>query len=103
MDKIFRDSTDRDVAATYVYGKSSDSFAYADSNCTVKIKTTKLQEVFLKGAVVVIDGNCYKPVSYSIKSNIGCLTYIKSDTKVDSKTGSSSSTVALATINAIAD
>lgn len=79
MEKIYNDAKDKNVCATYVYGKSTggDTTAYVDEACTVKFKTSELKEVFLKGAIIVIGGTMYYPISFAIVSNAGVVTYAK--------------------------
>ena len=47
MEKLYNDAKDKNVSATYIYGKSSDTKAYADSGCTIQMKTSELKEAFL--------------------------------------------------------
>ena len=64
MEKIFEQAKDLHVVATLVYN-NGDEFAYVDASCTNKFKVSELKEVFVKGAMIVIDGTFYAPVSYS--------------------------------------
>ena len=48
MVKLFDDAKDKNVSATYIYGKASDTKAYADEACTVQMKTSELREAVLK-------------------------------------------------------
>ena len=77
MEKLYNDAKDKNVSATYIYGKASDTKAYADSGCTVQMKTSELKEAFLKRALIVIGDNFYIPVSFSVTSNVGSVTYAK--------------------------
>ena len=77
MEKLYNDAKDKNVSATYIYGKTSDTKAYADSSCTVQMKTSELKEAFLKRALIVIGNNFYIPVSFSVTSNAGSVTYAK--------------------------
>lgn len=72
MDKIFEQAKDLHVVATVIYNKG-DEFAYADAKCTVKYKASELKEVFVKGALINIDGALYKTVSFVD----GVVSYIK--------------------------
>ena len=96
MDRIFNDAKDKNVRATCVYGKTSDTAAYVDSAFTTKFKTSELKEVFLKGAIVLINGMYYAPVNYGEKSGAGYVTYVKADT-------STATTAVLGTLSAVAD
>ena len=77
MEKLYNDAKDQNVSATYIYGKSSDAKAYADSGCTIQMKTSELKEAFLKRAIIVIGDAFYIPVSFSVSSNVGSVTYAK--------------------------
>ena len=77
MEKLYNDAKDKNVSATYIYGKTGDAKAYADSGCTVQMKTSELKEAFLKRALIVIGNNFYIPVSFSVTSNTGSVTYAK--------------------------
>ena len=77
MEKLYNDAKDKNVSATYIYGKTGDAKAYADSGCTVQMKTSELKEAFLKRALIVIGNNFYIPVSFSVTSNAGIVTYAK--------------------------
>ena len=77
MEKLYNDAKDKNVSATYIYGKTGDTKAYADSGCTVQMKTSELKEAFLKRALIVIGNNFYIPVSFSVTSNTGSVTYAK--------------------------
>lgn len=77
MERIYDQAKDVHVRGTYVYGKASDTAAYVDSACTVKYKTSELKEVFIKGAVINIAGTLYTPLSFSVTSDVGSVTYAK--------------------------
>lgn len=77
MVKLFDDAKDKNVSATYIYGKASDTKAYTDEACTVQMKTSELREAVLKRAVIVIGDAVYIPVSFSVASNVGSVGYIK--------------------------
>ena len=77
MEKLYNDAKDKNVSATYIYGKTGDTKAYADSGCTVQMKTSELKEAFLKRALIVIGNNCYIRVSFSVTSQAGSVTYAR--------------------------
>lgn len=72
MNQIFEQAKDLHVVATCVYNKG-DEFAYADAECTIKFKTSELKEVFVKGALIVIEDALYQAVSF----NDGAINYVK--------------------------
>lgn len=77
MDRLFDDAKDKNVSATYIYGKSSDTKAYADAGCTIQMKTSEMKEAFLKRALIVIGDDLYIPVSFGVVSKAGTVKYIK--------------------------
>lgn len=97
MNKIFQQAKDKNVAAVVIYGKSGESSpaAYADSACTVKMKTSELKDAFLKRAVVQVGEDIFMPISFTVSSEIGTVTYAKA--------GSTAGTAATATVAGVAD
>ena len=97
MNKIFKQAKDKNVAAVVIYGKKGESspVAYSDAACTAKMKTSELKDAFLKRAVVQVGEDIFMPISFTVSSNIGTVTYAKA--------GSSSGTAATATVAGIAD
>lgn len=80
MAKIYEKAKDVHVRATYVYKKSGDAYAYVDAAKTTKIDAEDLQELFRKGCLIIDSDVEYKPVSYDITSEVGTITYVKTDT-----------------------
>ena len=72
MTKIYEQGKDLHVVATTVYN-NGDEFAYTDAECTKKFKVSELKEVFVKGALIVIEGAFYKAVSF----NEDTISYVK--------------------------
>lgn len=95
MEKIFDQAKDKNVAAIVVYGKGTDGKAYVDAAGTTQYKTSALKDAFLKRAIVQIGSDYFVPVSFTVTSNIGTLTYAKA--------GSTTGTAATATLVAVAD
>lgn len=91
MDKIYEDYTDLHVAASVIYKKANDAYAYSDSATTEKIDADTLKDLFEKGVVVIDSTIEYKPVSFGISATVGTLTYVKTD-------GSTPTTAVLATL-----
>lgn len=74
MNKIYEDA--KDVYVKYVNIYSNDGeYAYADSDCTVKLSAKELVDAFCLGAIIHIGFEAYKPISVSAKNGI---TYVKS-------------------------
>lgn len=96
MNKVFEKASDVHVRATYIYGNGSDTAAYSDAECTTKLTTSVLEDLFLKGAVIVVGDVKYKPISFSVAKNIGTVTFAKTDT-------STATTAVLATLSSVKD
>ncbi len=96
MDRIYDDAKDIHVRAICIYGKSGDTNAYIDLECTEKFKTSELKEAFVKGSVIVIGNDIYSPVNFGVKSSVGTITYVTAD-----KT--TATTAVLATLSAVKD
>ena len=80
MEKIFINSSDTHVAARKVYTKTSDTYAYADSNYENKISADELRDAFIKGMVIVdAAGIEYLPVSCKVASEVATVTYVTTD------------------------
>jgi methionine-rich copper-binding protein CopC len=60
-----------------VYIKAGDAYAYADSDCTIKISASDLQQLFLIGIVLSASGALSKPAGFSVTNGVAALTYIK--------------------------
>lgn len=95
MEKIFDQAKDKNVAAIIVYGKGNDGKAYVDAAGTTQYKTSALKDTFLKRAIVQIGSDYFVPVSFTVASNVGTLTYAKA--------GTTTGTAATATLVAVAD
>ena len=62
MNKIYEQAKDLHIVATMIYGK--DNNAYVDVECTKQFIESELKEVFIKGALIEIDGNLFKAVNF---------------------------------------
>jgi hypothetical protein len=91
MNRVYENYTDLHVRATYVYVKTNDVYAYADSGKTVKIDSDTLKDLFEKGLIIVDGAIEYKPVSFSVVDSVATLTYVKTD-------GTTPTTAVLATL-----
>ena len=78
MDRIYHHDDTMYAAATKIYVKSGDAYAYADSEKKVKIKAEVLQDLFHEGLVIVDGTTEHVPVSFDLTSGVASLTYIKS-------------------------
>lgn len=77
MDKVYEDAKDVHVSGIHVYVKTSDVYAYADSDYKTKIDAADLKDLFLKGVYINDGGTIYKPVMFKMNSGAGELTYVK--------------------------
>lgn len=87
MEKIYDQAKDKNVAALVIYGKGSDGKAYADADGKTQLKTSELQDAFIKRAVIKIGTAYYIPIGFSVASDIGSVTYATttgSDTTLNS-------------------
>lgn len=80
MDKIFNQAKDKNVATIKVYAKANDAYAYSDSANTKKIDAATLQDLFLKGCVVISGDDTFAPVGLNVDADVATLTYVKADT-----------------------
>ena len=75
MDRIFHHDDTMYEAATKVYVKT-DGYAYSDSKCTVKIPADVLEDLFVRGMIVVDSaGVMYKPISCKTAAKVVTVTY----------------------------
>lgn len=95
MERIYDQAKDKNVAAIVIYGKGSDGKAYVDAAGTIQYKTSELKDAFLKRAVVQVGADYFIPVSFTVASNVGTVTYAKA--------GSSAGAAATATLVSVAD
>lgn len=96
MDRIYDQAKDQNVAALVIYAKeTADNKAYADPECKVQMKTSELKDAFIKRALVKVGEGYFVPVSFTVSSKIGTVTYAKA--------GSSSGTAATVALAAVAD
>ena len=95
--KLYEDANDQHVRAFYVYKKSGQTKAYVDSAYTTQYTTSQLKDVFLKGAVVVLDdGAIVKPIKYAESSSVGSVYYIIPN-------GTTATSADIASLAAVAD
>lgn len=97
MERIYDQAKDKNVAALVIYGKGSDGKAYADAEGTVQLKTSELQDAFLKRAVIKIGTAYFIPTGFSVASDVGSVSYATT-----SGSGSDIKTV-LSTLAAVKD
>ena len=96
MDRIYNRAEDKNSANIIVYTRAGYTKAYSDAKCTKPCTTSELVNAFIKGCIVAIGSDSmYYPVSLSIGSTIGALTYAKA--------GSTSGSVETATLISVAD
>jgi hypothetical protein len=63
MKKVFIDAVDKNVAAVIVFGKAADSKLYVDAAYTTQVEEAVVVDAFIKGTLLVIDGDAtLKPV-----------------------------------------
>lgn len=95
MERIYDQAKDQNVAALIIYGKDTDGKAYADAEGTTQLKTSELQDAFIKRALIKIGDEYFVPTGFSVSSKIGTVTYAKA--------GSTAGSAATATLVSVAD
>lgn len=78
MDRIFHHGDTMYEAATKVYAKS-DGYAYYESDCKTKVPADVLEDLFVRGLIIVDTGVMYKPVSFKVASKVATVTYVKTN------------------------
>lgn len=78
MDRIFHHDDTMYEAATKVYAKS-DGYAYYESDCKTKVPADVLEDLFVRGLIIVDTGVMYKPVSFKVASKVATVTYVKTN------------------------
>lgn len=74
MKKIFATSEEKYLKTVTLFGKSGDSYVYADSACTVKVSADELENLFVKGlAQIQYGGATYAPVCIKADASKGGL------------------------------
>lgn len=92
MERIYKNAMDPYIAVRKVFVKSSDTFAYEDAECTVKVTNEDLYDAYLKGVLIVdASGNEYIPVACKKTVSATALTYVTADS-------TTSTTAKLATV-----
>lgn len=93
MDRIFHHGDTMYEAATKVYAKS-DGYAYYESDCKTKVPADVLEDLFVRGLIIVDTGVMYKPVSFKVASKVATVTYVKTNS-------STPTTADLATVKSV--
>ena len=76
-ERIFDHADDQNVAAIFIYGKTSpDGKAYTDMGCTKQFTNDELKNAFIKRAVICVGTNYFVPVSYAYASKVGSVNYV---------------------------
>lgn len=83
MSQIFEQAKDLHVVATMVYGNGTDTKAYSDAECTKEFTVSELKEIFIKGALIDIEGALYHAVSF----NDGSINYVNAESEVAALAG----------------
>nr|DAO73312.1 MAG TPA: hypothetical protein [Caudoviricetes sp.] len=78
MDRIFHHDDTMYEAATKVYAKT-DGYAYFEADYKTKVPVDVLEDLFVRGLIIVDAGVMYKPVSLKIASKVATVTYVKTN------------------------
>lgn len=90
MERVFHHDDTMYEAATKVYAKS-DGYAYYESTYKTKVPADVLEDLFVRGLIIVDSDIMYKPVSFKVASKVATVTYVKTD-------GTTATTAVLATV-----
>ena len=78
MDRIFHHDNTMYEAGTKVYVKS-DGYAYLEESFKTKVPADVLEDLFVRGLIIVDGGVMYKPISFKVASKVGIVTYAKTN------------------------
>ena len=78
MDRIFHHDDTMYEAGTKVYVKS-DGYAYLEESFKTKVPADVLEDLFVRGLIIVDGGVMYKPISFKVASKVGIVTYAKTN------------------------
>lgn len=76
MDKIYVRAKDKYVRSYKMYGKSGDSYLYADSACETKVKAEEAKNLFTKGVIVDVSGKMYTAVGCTEEAGVVSLAFL---------------------------
>lgn len=78
MNKIYHDSDEKFVSAVVLYADADDGHVFFDEKKSQGVSKDELFDLYLKGlAVVVLDNEYFKPVTYAVESTAGKITCLK--------------------------
>ena len=78
MERIFHHDDTMYEAGTKVYVKS-DGYAYLEESFKTKVPADVLEDLFVRGLIIVDGGVMYKPISFKVASKVGIVTYAKTN------------------------
>ena len=78
MERVFHHDDTMYEAATKVYAKS-DGYAYLEEDFKTKVPADILEDLFIRGLIIVDTGVMYKPVSFKVASKVATVTYVKTN------------------------
>ena len=78
MERVFHHDDTMYEAATKVYAKS-DGYAYLEEDFKTKVPADVLEDLFIRGLIIVDTGVMYKPVSFKVASKVATVTYVKTN------------------------
>lgn len=90
MERVFHHDDTMYEAATKVYAKS-DGYAYFEEDFKTKVPADVLEDLFIRGLIIVDTGAMYKAVSFKVASKVATVTYVKTN-------GTTATTADLATV-----
>lgn len=77
MNRIYPDADEKLVATTIVYADADDGNLFEDEKKTVKLTKEQVFNLFIKGMIVFLTDEYFKPVTYKEESGAAKVTCVK--------------------------
>lgn len=78
MNKIYPDADEKLVSAVVLYADADDGNVFFDEEQTQGVSKDELFNLYVKNlAVVLLDNEYFKPVTYAVESTAGKITCLK--------------------------
>lgn len=75
-ERIYHDSDEKNTSGTIVYADADDGHVFWDSTKKQKIDKADLLNLFMKGMIVFLTDEYFKPVSYKEEGGAGKITVV---------------------------
>lgn len=77
MNRIYDDAKDKNVAVTMAYADADDGNLFADSGKKTKLTKDEVFDLFLKGMIIFLGDEYFKPVTCKEESGAMKVTCVK--------------------------